>query len=262
MDSRLVIRVGLLVFVLASVGFLVVKEMGAVRSTTGGAASPAVKVEEAVSTMPQQVPTPADQEVPAPAEDLPQEDPPTTAVQRSPLDGEAAMSAAPGRSSGSRPITADAVSGESGVAAVAGTAAGAASPPQPRTVEVPAAADEQALRSSRETRVVHVTYFFTTARCYSCIKLESMTDAALVTAFAGPLAEGKMEWHLVNVDRPENRHFIAHYGLYTKSVVVSERENGRELRWKNLPDVWRLLNDADGFQEYIVSEVEAFLGGA
>jgi hypothetical protein len=259
------IKVGLLVFVLASVGFLVVKEMGAARvvgAAPGGTSSLALAGEESEATNVSPPQFPPGREAATTVASVPNVDPPTTSLRRSPPEIEAATSTTPDRSSDPSSNTMGAVPPVPAVAAVAVAAVEGPPPLDPRTREAPGAAGQQASRSSRETRVVHVTYFFTTARCTSCIMLESMTDAALVTAFAGPLADGRMEWHLVNVDRPENRHFVTHYGLYTKSVVVSEMDNGREVRWKNLPDVWRLLNDPDGFQRYIVSEVEAFLGGA
>ena len=47
-----------------------------------------------------------------------------------------------------------------------------------------------------------------------------------------------------------------------KSVIVSEVTNGKELRWKNLDQVWHLLDDAPGFQAYVEKEVRSFLGEA
>jgi len=106
---------------------------------------------------------------------------------------------------------------------------------------------------------VFVTYFHTTARCMSCLKIEDLTNATMSTRLAGPIAEKRVVWRSVNVDEPENNHFVKDYGLFTKSVVVSEVKDGREVRWKNLDQVWQLLRDPEAFQGYVEREVKAFL---
>jgi hypothetical protein len=109
---------------------------------------------------------------------------------------------------------------------------------------------------------VFVTYFHTTARCASCLKIEDLTNATMTTRFAGPIAEKRIVWRSLNLDEPANNHFAKDYGLYTKSVVVSEVKEGREVRWKNLEKVWDLLGDPAGFQGYVEREVQAFLDKA
>ena len=34
---------------------------------------------------------------------------------------------------------------------------------------------------------------------------------------------------------------------------------GREVRWKNLDEIWQLLRDPEVFQGYVEREVQAFL---
>lgn len=108
---------------------------------------------------------------------------------------------------------------------------------------------------------VVVTYFHANVRCASCLKIEDLASTAVTTQFAVPLAEKRLVWRLVNVDVPENNHFVRDYGLYTKSVVVSEVKRGK-VRWKNLDQVWKLLNDPEGFQSYVEREVRDYLGPA
>ena len=111
------------------------------------------------------------------------------------------------------------------------------------------------------TRVV-VTYFHTTVRCVSCIRIEDTTTASISEAFAREIAEGRLEWRVVNTDEPANTHFVGDYGLYTKSVIVSDQRDGREVRWKNLDQVWHLLDDPAAFRAYVEREVRAFLESA
>jgi hypothetical protein len=103
-----------------------------------------------------------------------------------------------------------------------------------------------------------VYYFHTTARCVSCLQIENLTQFALESDFASELTEGVIEWRPVNLDTPGNGHFAKEYGLYTKSVVLSEVRDGRETRWRNLEKVWHLLPDPEGFRRYVEEEVRTF----
>lgn len=102
-------------------------------------------------------------------------------------------------------------------------------------------------------------YFHTTYRCSSCRKIEAYSRLAIESGFAGDIASGRLQIRLVNVDDRENKHYVQDYKLYTKSLVLSERADGREVRWKNLTRVWELLNDEPAFVDYVQRETRAFL---
>ncbi len=121
------------------------------------------------------------------------------------------------------------------------------------------AAQAPAPQPAPEPSTIFVTYFHATARCTSCLKIEDLTNATMTTRFAGPIAEKRIVWRLVNLDDPEHAHYVKDYGLFTKSVVVSEVKTGREVRWKNLDQVWQLLRDPEAFQAYVEREVRAYL---
>lgn len=109
---------------------------------------------------------------------------------------------------------------------------------------------------------VVVSYFHTTARCESCLRIEDLTASTVTERFIVPVADRRLVWRVVNVDEPENAHYLKDYQLYTKSVVVSELRGGKEVRWKNLDRVWTLLGQPEAFQEYVEKEVRSFLGPA
>ncbi|MBK9375852.1 MAG: hypothetical protein IPN03_19585 [Holophagales bacterium] len=113
--------------------------------------------------------------------------------------------------------------------------------------------------SAAPSSTVVVTYFHTTARCLSCLKIEELTNATMTVHFAGPISGKAVVWRLVNTDEPTNAHYVKDYRLYTKSVVVSEVKDGKEVRWKNLDQVWQLLGSPDAFQEYVEREVRSYL---
>jgi hypothetical protein len=93
------------------------------------------------------------------------------------------------------------------------------------------------------------------------LRIESFSREAIETGFGEELKNGNVAWRLVNLDEPANKHYIDDYQLYTKSVIVSEVRNGKEVRWKNLAKVWQFTNDKKAFKRYVEDEVRAYLTG-
>ncbi|MFH1539249.1 MAG: nitrophenyl compound nitroreductase subunit ArsF family protein [bacterium] len=105
-----------------------------------------------------------------------------------------------------------------------------------------------------------VVYFFHgTARCRSCKIIEAFGKVALADGFPEELKSGKIVWRDINLDRPENRHFAQDYQIVSISLVMVDMENGEQKRWKNLEEVWGLLNDKGKFTNYVQREVRAWL---
>jgi len=118
--------------------------------------------------------------------------------------------------------------------------------------------NEQNADAHKDIQLV-VYYFHGDMRCPTCHKLETYAKEALDTYFADKLASKDIVWKVVNVDKPENHHFIQDYKLITKSVVISETVNGSEIRWKNLEQIWQLVRDKESYLNYIRESVSAFL---
>jgi hypothetical protein len=102
-------------------------------------------------------------------------------------------------------------------------------------------------------------YFHTTLRCPSCRKIEAYSSTAIETGFADEIAEGRLEWRVINIEEKGNEHFVKDYQLYTKSLILSEERSGREVRWKNLAKVWELLGNEGDFVAYVQKETRAYL---
>lgn len=120
-------------------------------------------------------------------------------------------------------------------------------------------ASEAAGGGTEPAAQVVVTYFHTTFRCPTCLQIEAYTRETVERDFARDLASKRVLFRAVDVQQAENRHFIMDYNLYSKSVVVSLMKNGKEVRWKNLPDIWRYAHSRDRFEQYVRSEIESFL---
>jgi hypothetical protein len=116
--------------------------------------------------------------------------------------------------------------------------------------------------STKHLPQVVAYYFHGNVRCATCRKIEAYTKEAIDSAFADQLKAGVLEWHVVNVDSVQNRHFVDDYQLYTRSVILADVHQGVQTKWKNLDKVWTLVRDKGKFVEYVQSEVKQYIDSA
>lgn len=109
-------------------------------------------------------------------------------------------------------------------------------------------------------RVITAYYFHGNFRCVTCRKIEAYTESTVKTNFPTELTSGSLRWEVINTDEPANAHFVNDFSLTTRSVVLTESQGGRLIRWKNLDLIWELVNDEPGFRKYIADETRAYLG--
>ena len=102
-----------------------------------------------------------------------------------------------------------------------------------------------------------VYYFWSKPRCISCKKIEAYTQEAVNENFSKELQDGSLEFQIIDYSKDKTKQ--KKYGLFTKSVVLSKIENGKEVRYKNLDKVWTKLNNEGDFKEYIKIEIENFI---
>ena len=105
-------------------------------------------------------------------------------------------------------------------------------------------------------------YFHGAFRCPTCQKLELYSQEAIKANFSEALASGKLAFTVVNVEINGNEHYMTDYQLYTKSLVLSLRKNGKEVAFKNLGKIWEYVGNKQRFQDYVRNEVSAFLKAA
>ncbi len=98
-------------------------------------------------------------------------------------------------------------------------------------------------------------YFHGTFRCYTCTNMEKFSREAIETNFKDALASGSLEFKAVNVEDKGNEHFVDDYQLYTKSLILSLVKDDKEIKHKNLDQIWRLAGNKGKFIEYVTGEV-------
>ncbi len=107
--------------------------------------------------------------------------------------------------------------------------------------------------------LIKVYYFHTNYRCTTCTNMEKYTQEVIKANFAKELTQGKLLFSPVNVEEEANKHFVKDYKIYTKHVILSKVENGKEIRWKNLDQIWVLVRSPEKYKAYIDKEVRDFL---
>jgi hypothetical protein len=117
-----------------------------------------------------------------------------------------------------------------------------------------------ASQAPKPDQKVTAYYFHGNMRCTTCTNFEAYTNELISTSFADAVKSGALEWKIVNTDKPGNEHFMKDYQLYTKSIVLVDSKDGKQLRFKNLEGIWHNTQSKARFQNYVKGEIEAYLG--
>jgi hypothetical protein len=109
-----------------------------------------------------------------------------------------------------------------------------------------------------DTKVI-AYYFHVTVRCVTCRTIESYSREVVEQKFGADIAKGRLEFRLVNLQLPENKHFVKDYQLFTKSLVLVRFDKGRQAEYKVLNNTWELVGDKSAMQAYVEREVRDYL---
>jgi hypothetical protein len=110
-------------------------------------------------------------------------------------------------------------------------------------------------------RQVAVYYFYGHKRCGVCRKVEELSRRAVTESFPDDLRDGRLVWHAVNYEAPQNDPLAREYGLASKSLVIVELQRGERGAWKRLDRVWQMVWDDRALMEYVRAEVATALRG-
>ncbi len=103
-----------------------------------------------------------------------------------------------------------------------------------------------------EDKVI-VYYMHTTFRCVTCNSIERMAKEVVETQFADALAAGRIEWREVNFQERED--LAQKYDVASSCVVVVRIENGQEIGFKRLDEVWTLVDKPAAFADYVAAAI-------
>jgi len=128
-----------------------------------------------------------------------------------------------------------------------------------RTGSTPAADAGNAAAVDEQLRQVKAYYFHATKRCRTCLEIERLADETVTTQFGNELEAGGLTWEIINFESPGDEHFVDDYDLMYSSLILAEYENGRQVSWKNLDQVWDLVWKPEDFAAYVAGEIRSHL---
>jgi hypothetical protein len=106
---------------------------------------------------------------------------------------------------------------------------------------------------------VIVYQFHRRFRCDACYKLENAINEALQTHFPEELKAGSLIFKVIDLDAEGSGDFEKQYDFFYNTVIMVDMENGKESRFKNLEEVWGLVEDREAAAEFIRSEIAEYL---
>ena len=107
--------------------------------------------------------------------------------------------------------------------------------------------------------LVVIYYLHMNRRCMTCEKLEAYSKEAVSSGFAEQLIDSSIIWRVVNFEEDGNEHYAKEYQLYSQSLIVSKLHDGKEVEWKNLDKIWKLVYDKEKFITYVQTEINEFM---
>ena len=113
--------------------------------------------------------------------------------------------------------------------------------------------------SANEKTAVTVTYFSSNVRCVSCRKIEALTRNTIETQFAEQMNSRQLVFETINIDLPENKHYVEEYELSFKTVLIAYVDGTGEKQWRKMDKVWELLSNEDQFEAYIAEGITSAL---
>lgn len=100
-------------------------------------------------------------------------------------------------------------------------------------------------------------YFHPTARCTTCRNIESYSSEAIQEW--EKKNDTKITWKELNIEDSVNEHYVKEYELEFSSLVIAKFTGSRKIKWKNLAETWKLVNDKESFKKYVKFELNQFI---
>lgn len=124
------------------------------------------------------------------------------------------------------------------------------------------AADNASAQKKQDATGIIAYYFHGNFRCATCRAIEQLSREAIEKNFKAQLKSGALTFLVINIDEPENEHFIQEYQLTTRSLVIAQLKSNKQVAWKNLPGVWKYVRDEKAFDNYVKTEIQSYLQGS
>lgn len=108
---------------------------------------------------------------------------------------------------------------------------------------------------------VVVYQFHRRFRCEECYKLEVAIRESLDQHFTREIDEGTIVFNVVDLDAEGNDFYEKRYDFFYNTVIVAQVRGEKDVRFKNVEEVWSLANDKEKLMEFLRSEVSEYVEG-
>ena len=95
-----------------------------------------------------------------------------------------------------------------------------------------------------------------------CDDLERLTLEALEGPLSGDVASRILSFRKVSLEEPGNEGAIDRYGLFGTTLVVTLNREGREVRFRNLEEAYKLADRPEAFRDFLLQALAPFLSEA
>lgn len=123
----------------------------------------------------------------------------------------------------------------------------------------PASVTESTAEAPAEGRVLVATYFHGDRRCETCRTIEQQCTDTIEQGFPAAIARGRLVFRKVNIDRPENAHYVRDFGLTHSTLVLADTVDSEVQRHVALDRVWELVWEPGEFDSYVRTAVDDWL---
>lgn len=130
--------------------------------------------------------------------------------------------------------------------------------PVPAPVQAESILPDGCLGNLNDNQVV-VYYFHRKFDCQSCEVLEATLRPTLETAYADHFGTGRLAMCVINLDDPDNRHYLDQFEIFSSSVIIVKKKSGVISRYKNLDSIWDFYDNGEAISNLLQKEVSGFL---
>lgn len=103
--------------------------------------------------------------------------------------------------------------------------------------------------NGKSGQYLRVYYTHANVRCETCNNIEKKTHELLESKFKKELADGRIEWQVVNFQ--ENETFAKQFDVTTSGVVAALMDGDKVMDYERLDEVWTLLEAPSAFNAYL-----------
>lgn len=115
-------------------------------------------------------------------------------------------------------------------------------------------------RNVKSGQYLRVYYTHANVRCETCNNIEKKTRELLDSKFRKELANGHIEWQVINFQ--ENEAFAKQFDVSTSGVIAVLMNGDKVVDYERLDDVWTLLGNPPAFSAYLEKAFRKFLSSS